>query len=94
MLLLKNVLGLCAAIIGFLICLVFRNTIMFYSGTNYINDKILDAQLITLGDYSVQGKIPKVLYKAFTEKIERDDERMCLRFESYLIEKLERWLMK
>ena len=57
MLFLKNVMGLCASVIGLLICLVYRNTLVVYTTTNMINEKIFDSQLVTLGDYSVQGKI-------------------------------------
>ena len=57
MLFLKKVMGLCASVIGLYICLTYRNTLVVYQTTNMINDKIYDGYLITLGDYSVQGKI-------------------------------------
>ena len=45
--------GLCASVLGLFICLVYRNTLVFYQTTNMINDKIFDSKLITLGDFSV-----------------------------------------
>ena len=65
MLHLKNVMGLCSSVIGLFICLFYRNTLVVYMTTNLINDKIYDSNLITLGDYSVQGKITKMHYKYF-----------------------------
>lgn len=53
MVFLKNVMGLCASVIGLAICLFYRNTLTVYYKTNIVNDKIFDSQLITLGDYSV-----------------------------------------
>ena len=57
MLLLKNVLGLAAAVLGLAICVVFRNEMTFRQSLNIINEKIFDGQLITVGDYTIQGKI-------------------------------------
>ena len=57
MLELKNYLGLCSSILGLFIIIIFRNTISLYQGTNAINDKIYDGKLVTVGDFSVQGKI-------------------------------------
>ena len=65
MLFLKKVMGLCASVIGLLICLVYRNTLVVYQTTNMINDKIYDGKLITLGDYSVQGKISQYVWDEF-----------------------------
>lgn len=65
MLELKNVLGLCCAALGLFVCLLFRNTMYQDSALNAINDKIFDSALITLGDYSVKGKISSKQYKAF-----------------------------
>ena len=57
MLLLKNVLGLCSACLGLAICMIFRNEMTFRQSLNLINEKLFDSQLITVGDYSIQGKI-------------------------------------
>ena len=57
MLKLKNTMGLMASVFGLLICLIYRNTIRLYATNNKINDKIFDSQLITVGDYSIQGAI-------------------------------------
>ena len=57
MLLLKNTLGLVVSVLGLWICLLFRNSLVVFQQTNKINDKLFDAQLITLGDYSVMGNI-------------------------------------
>ena len=67
MVFLKNVMGLCASVIGLMICLFYRNTLTVFLTTNLINDKIFDSKLITLGDYSVQGKIPQPLWNKFLE---------------------------
>jgi len=55
MLLLKNVMGLCSAVLGLAICIIYRNEIVFRQSLNMINEKIFDSQLITVGDYSIQG---------------------------------------
>ena len=65
MVLLKNAMGLCVSVLGLLICLVYRNSLVFYQKTNEINDKIFDSDLITLGDFSVQGKVPLEVYSQF-----------------------------
>ena len=65
MVLLKNAMGLCVSVLGLLICLVYRNSLVFYQKTNEINDKIFDSDLITLGDFSVQGKVPLEVYNQF-----------------------------
>ena len=52
---LKNVMGLCASMLGLFICMVYRNTIVVFKASNKINDKLFDGHLITLSDYSVQG---------------------------------------
>lgn len=67
MLWLKNVMGLCAATLGLAICLVYRNNMVYQQGINLINDKIYDGQLITLGDYSIQGKITRKQYDKFLQ---------------------------
>ena len=59
MLHLKNTFGLCSAVIGLLICFYFKTMITAQKNLNIINDKIYDGQLITLGDYSIEGKIKK-----------------------------------
>ena len=69
MLYLKNVLGLAASFLGLLICLIYRNTLVVYQKTNIINDKIFDGELITLGDYSVQGTISHLTYHNFLMKL-------------------------
>ena len=69
MLFLKNVLGLVSSVLGFFICLVYRNTISVYAATNMINDKIYDAHIITLGDYSVQGQISHTMYNKFIDNL-------------------------
>ena len=56
---LKNILGLCCTCIGFLVFAFFRQTLFRDYALNAINDKILDSNLITLGDYSVKGKISR-----------------------------------
>lgn len=65
MLKLKNVLGLCASVIGLLMCLVYYNTVKLMQSTNQINEKIFDSELITLGDYSVSGKISQEQWEKF-----------------------------
>jgi hypothetical protein len=65
MLWLKNVMGLAAAVLGLAICFVYRNFMVYQKGINIINDKIFDSQLITLSDYSVQGKITSSMYDKF-----------------------------
>ena len=50
---LKNTLGLAVSVLGIAICLVYRNTIVVYQQANKINDKLFDASLITLDDYSI-----------------------------------------
>ena len=65
MLELKNVLGLVVATLGLAICLLYRNFMSYQKGVNLINDKIFDSKLITLSDYSVQGKITDEIYEKF-----------------------------
>jgi len=43
MLFLKNAMGLCSAVIGMVICVVFRNEIVFRQQLNAINEKLFDA---------------------------------------------------
>ena len=64
---LKNVMGLCASMLGLFICIVFRNTIKVFRASNKINDKLFDGLLITLSDYSVQGEISQAQYEKFLE---------------------------
>ena len=98
MLYLKNVLGLCCSVLGLYICLVYRNTITVLKSINMINEKIFDGQLITLGDYSVQGKINSTMYYNFLAKLGEiglDNKENTVRaFQKYFTEQIERWLMK
>lgn len=57
MLELKNSLGLLVSVIGLAMCLIFKNSIAVYKKIDKINDKLFDAKLITLGDFSVMGDI-------------------------------------
>ena len=57
MVFLKNSLGLVVSVIGLFVCIVYKNALTAYQQVNLINDKLYDAELITLGDYSVMGKI-------------------------------------
>lgn len=95
MLFLKNVMGLCSAVIGLGICLVFRTELAFRESANLINEKIFDGQLITVGDYSIQGKITRDQYQKFLKDVNNgNDENAIARFEHYLIKEIENWLMK
>ena len=56
---------------------------------NKINDKIFDQKLITLGDYSVQGKITSHQWGNFMLRLNEDEkEKAVLQFEGYLKEEL------
>lgn len=98
MLFLKNTLGLCCSVLGLFICLVYRNTITLLLSTNMINEKIFDGQLITLGDFSVQGQISSSIYKCFKEMLSssgKDTEENTVRlFQKYFIEQIEQWLIQ
>ena len=65
MLFLKNTLGLVVSVLGLTICLVYRNSMVVFMEVNKINDKLFDAKLITLGDYSVMGNIHRDSYEKF-----------------------------
>ena len=65
MLFLKNVMGLVVSVLGLLICAMYRNSLTLFLNMNKINDKIFDAHLITLGDYSVTGKVSSSMYANF-----------------------------
>lgn len=96
MLWLKNVMGLSSAVIGLLICWVYSGTMTVYKATNAINDKIFDGQLITLGDYSVQGKISWEQYQKFkTEVLKgKNDDHTMKKFEKYFVQEIELWMMR
>ena len=79
MLFLKNVLGLVVSVIGLLICAMYRNSLTLFLNMNKINDKIFDAHLITLGDYSVRGKISSSMFANFLHRSsEREKENAVL----------------
>ena len=93
MLQLKNVLGLCVSVLGLLICLLYKNSLTLHYNMNKINDKIFDQKLITLGDYSVQGKITSHQWGNFMLRLNEDEkEKAVLQFEGYLKEELQKWL--
>ena len=48
--------------------------------TNLINEKLFDAQLITVGDYTIQGKVSGPIYKKFLT-VSGDHENSIARFE-------------
>ena len=75
---LKNVMGLAASVIGLFICIVYRNTIVVFKASNKINDKLFDGQLITLSDYSVQGKISREQYMMFLANENVTDEHCVM----------------
>ena len=70
---LKNALGLVVSVLGLAICLIYKNAIQVLCHTNQINDKLFDSKLITLGDYSVMGKISKDQWDNFLSKMQTDD---------------------
>ena len=89
--------GLCASVIGLYICLTYRNTLVVYQTTNMINDKIFDGYLITLGDYSVQGKISQHHWNTFLAGMKTKgvkDEHYVVAFERILEEQIQEWLMR
>ena len=59
-----------------------------------INEKIFDGQLITVGDYTVQGKITGTQYKAFLQNAGDNDENAIAGFEEQLTSEIENWLMQ
>lgn len=63
----KNLMGLLQAVLGLAICFVFRGYIKMQKAVNLINEKIFDAQLITVGDYSVQGQVTGKMYSNFKD---------------------------
>ena len=67
MLLLKNVMGLLVSVLGLSICLIYRNTLTVYFKTNIVIDKQFDQELVTLSDYSVQGKISEAQWEKFLD---------------------------
>ena len=92
---LKNTLGLACSVIGLFICLFYINSLTVFKNTNIINDRIFDQQLITLGDYSVQGKIKREQWFAFKDTIKDDpdaQENIMVKFEEYLINEIQNWV--
>ena len=70
---------------------------MVYQTTNMINDKIYDGYLITLGDYSVQGKISQGHWDRFLDGQKSkgiSEEFAVVHFEKILGEQIEEWLMR
>ena len=94
MVFLKNVMGLCASMLGFFICLVYRNTIVVFKASNKINDKLFDSHLITLSDYSVQGEITRAQYMKFLSNENVREEHAVMQFEQYLGHEIKEWLMR
>ena len=87
MLFLKKAMGLCSSVFGLLICLVYRNTLVVYQTTNLINDKIYDSKLITLGDFSVQGKISHLHWEKYLKGFRSENNS-----DEYVIQKFEKVL--
>ena len=58
-----------------------------------INEKIFDGQLITVGDYTVQGKITGKQYQKFLQNAGQNDENATAAFEEQLTSEIENWLM-
>ena len=67
-------LGLGVSVIGLFICLSYRNTIQVYQNTNKVNDKIFDAELITVGDYSSMGRISPQCWANFMQQFEESEK--------------------
>lgn len=96
MVFLKNAMGLVVSVLGLYICLFFRNALVSYQQVNKINDRLYDAKLITLGDYSVMGKVYSSQYNEFVKKLttEQEKENKTLLFERHLINEIEKWVCK
>lgn len=61
----KSEWGLAAACIGLLICLFFSITIRSFLTLDEINEKLLDLELVTVDDYTVQCRLKPRIYDEF-----------------------------
>ena len=55
---------------------------------DFINEKLYDIRLITVGDYTVQANIPPEVWKAYKESMP-DTNELVLKFEKKLTTKIE-----
>jgi len=98
MLHLKSMLGLASAVIGLAICLVFHTEIKYMRAINLIAEKELDRQIITVGDFTIEGKVTTAQFQRFMQtrpaaaSLESTDEGFILPFERYLAREIERWV--
>lgn len=64
--------GLFLALIGALMCQIYRLTIGHIEAFLRIDDKIADYELISIEDYTVDAKIPPGFYQSVLKSLERD----------------------
>ena len=93
MLELKKALGLGVSVIGLFMCLYYHISLTYMRNTNLINEKIFDSELITLGDYSVQGQITQSQWEKFFAQIGSDEYAM-MDFEECLTFEIKSWLQR
>ncbi len=82
----KNVWGLAAACIGVLICLYFSFSIRYLLNLDMIEDKLLDLELDTVDDYTVQCRLDPKIYKEFVKNQTFTDQDVpIIKFKEMLI---------
>ena len=90
--------GLFLALIGALMCQIYRLTIGHIEAFLRIDDKIADYELISIEDYTVDAKIPPGFYHTVLKSLERDgqpsDEVPIKRFERFFLQNLKAQLME